>query len=956
MSRLPSIALGVALVSLGSSPGWAQLKPETIVRTKRATALVEVSAQRRTASGSAFCVDKSGLFITNAHVVDLADGTHAKIHLVLDIGLDSQRNLEAEVLRHDDRMDLALLKADAPDGLELTALELGDESALKELTEVFTFGYPFGRAAAIAKAEYPDITVLGSRITSLPKTKGRLQEVRFNNQLNPGNSGGPVVDASGNVVGVAVATVRAAALNMAIPVNTLADFLIAPGLEFAPPPVVSDDRDKPVTWQIHVQPPRPDAKLPEGLSITVTVPDEARHASVVLAQPTGDGNYKAQVIPTSRSPWRRVDLVVKHGKEQKYLEVRLKDDDVVAGGSRLISSALQLLFGGPTLPSHSVRGQIKTIPGLGPGTRPGEPRGISVMDLSQANEIAVQPINWPYYRAIMAEVAAKEGSKVVATIRRRVPVNGPYRVSRPGSNVVVSLPHPVAPAFTYGPADQGRVDLGGVLDVDGVPAGAGESIRPPKIPIPEAQLSSGGEASQVSPLLRKLEGTISDVAVGGGGRYLLLTLSDARKLAVFDANSADIVKTIPLPSPNAIVAAGASKFLIAFPEQRLIQRWDLPSLRREGGSHPLPIKGSLKALVLGSDSTGPALAFWAIAEDAVMDQMVFSFIDVNSLKVPSVGLVAAWGTQGIVSASGGSFRLVESAMNPGLKSEPLHIRASAAGALFTIWDTSRIPTGFHTLLARGKIVSAIYKHESPGHLIAGADGRTVFSGRAGRLDLDGKPLDGEEGKLATPPEPSIPSCDPAYYLKTSGLLWTDQAARQAPTAASGGVRASVHDAENGTRLLTVGGLNEMADAIPEDRRPDYTKVITDFNLDKRFHLIPAAGLLVTIPAANDRLVLRRLDLGEALGRAGDDYLVVTSPRILAAKVDQKLEHQVVAKSRQREIRFALAQGPQGLSVTPEGRVAWQPPQAAQGEDVNVTLTVKSSSGEERIHRLRVIVK
>ena len=53
-------------------------------------------------------------------------------------------------------------------------------------------------------------------------------------------------------------------------------------------------------------------------------------------------------------------------------------------------------------------------------------------------------------------------------------------------------------------------------------------------------------------------------------------------------------------------------------------------------------------------------------------------------------------------------------------------------------------------------------------------------------------------------------------------------------------------------------------------------------IDKRFHLVPQAGLLITIPNSHDRLVLRRLDLDEALNRAGRDYLVVASLRSVNA--------------------------------------------------------------------------
>ncbi len=858
MTRLLPLALAILLVNIPATTCRAQLDPETVQRIKRATALVEVSSDKVGATGSGFCVDQSGLFITNAHVVQVPARAKPAIHLVLDIGLDTQRTLEATLLRHDDRMDLALLQVDPKDGAGLISLELGSETTLKELAQVVTFGYPFGRSTAVGRAQYPDITVLSSRITSLQRNKGELREIQFDNQLNPGNSGGPVCDASGKVVGVAVATVRAASLNMAISVNTLADFLTAPGLSFDPAAVAFADVEKPVSWKIGVQPPRPGAKLVEGLSVAVTVPDESGKPCAFPAQPAGEGVYEAKVIPTPRAPLRPVDIVVKTEHSEHYVEVRLRDDDVMAGGSRYISAALRTLFGGPTLPRQAVRGRIKSMPGLPVRGMPEQPRTIGTMDLTQTNFIKVVPINWPYHRALLAEVNATLGSKVVATVRHRVEVTGPFSVARPGANVIVSLPREMpGPTAIKGPPDQGLIELGGVLDIDGIPAGAGKSIQPPRIAVPKAKLSTDNDAQPESPLIKKLDGSLSEVAMGGGGRYLLLTSSSSRKLFVFDANAAEIVKTISLPSPNVIVAAGASKFLIAFPEQKLIQRWDFPTLRREGSSRALPIKGPLKALVLGSDSNGPALAFWTLKQDTYSDQTVFSFIDIGSLKVLSAGMVASWGTWGYVSTSGGTFSLQEFSNNPGLKSEPLHIRAAAGGALYTFWNTSSVPTGFHTLIAQGKVLKAIYRHESPGHLIAGPDGRTVFSGRAGRLDVDGNALDHKEARTDALPEPSIPSCDPSFYLKIHGLVWTDPAGRRAATAESGGVRASVHDSQSGTPLLTVVGLSEMTDVVPEDRRPDYTRVITDFTLDKRFFLIPSARLLITIPASNDRLCLRR---------------------------------------------------------------------------------------------------
>src|SRR5207253_9258889 len=153
------------------------------------------------ATGSASCVDQSGLFITNAHVIEGEAGEEGRVRLVVDSGLATQRILTAKVLRHDDDVDLALLQVNARAGL--TPLELGRDSDLNELAEVTTFGYPFGHLLAVGRAKYPEITVLPSRITALRTDKGRLVAIQFDSQLNPGNSGGPVLDGAGKVVGVA---------------------------------------------------------------------------------------------------------------------------------------------------------------------------------------------------------------------------------------------------------------------------------------------------------------------------------------------------------------------------------------------------------------------------------------------------------------------------------------------------------------------------------------------------------------------------------------------------------------------------------------------------------------------------------------------------------------------------------------------------------------------------------
>ncbi len=345
MLKFCSAAIAALASSVCSVPVAAQHKPEIIELGKKATALVEVKMAEGGASGSAFCVDKSGLFITNAHVVRGAGQAKDSVRLVIDIGRKTQRSLRAKVLRTDDGLDLALLKVDADAGL--SALELGKEDALLETAPVVTFGFPFGRRTAVGQETYPDITVLPSKITSLRRDNDRLEAVQFDGQLNPGNSGGPVVDAMGRVVGVAVLTVPGAAINLAIPVGRLAEFLSAPGLDFDPPPLMYNERSRPVTWTIKVQPATPGARLPDKLSVSVKVANGIGDPRVFAAQPAGNGVFKVKVTPVPRDPDRLVDLEVRSPNGQ-VIPVQVKDVDVKVGDIRFMLSDLRLLIGAPS--------------------------------------------------------------------------------------------------------------------------------------------------------------------------------------------------------------------------------------------------------------------------------------------------------------------------------------------------------------------------------------------------------------------------------------------------------------------------------------------------------------------------------------------------------------------------------------------------------------------------------
>ena len=120
-------------------------------------------------------------------------------------------------------------------------------------------------------------------------------------------------------------------------------------------------------------------------------------------------------------------------------------------------------------------------------------------------------------------------------------------------------------------------------------------------------------------------------------------------------------------------------------------------------------------------------------------------------------------------------------------------RASAGGDLYGIWHTDSSPSGFQTLAVNRATLKGIYNHDGFDHLAPGPDGHTVYTGRAGALDPDGKPVRGGDSRPGSIPELTIPTTDAAYYLNIEGL-GGNSAPRTGGATTTAKVTASVHAA------------------------------------------------------------------------------------------------------------------------------------------------------------------
>ena len=158
--------------------------------------------------GSGIILDRDGLIITNNHVIDGANQVH--------VSLKDGRTFTGEVVGSDEATDVAVIRVNTSD---LPAADLGDSEALR----VGQFVLAIGNALALPGGPTVSMGVLSAKGRPLPGSdfifEGLLQT---DAAVNPGNSGGPLADLDGRVIGITTLMIPyAQGMGFAIPINTV---------------------------------------------------------------------------------------------------------------------------------------------------------------------------------------------------------------------------------------------------------------------------------------------------------------------------------------------------------------------------------------------------------------------------------------------------------------------------------------------------------------------------------------------------------------------------------------------------------------------------------------------------------------------------------------------------------------------------------------------------------------
>src|SRR5215204_2749074 len=166
-------------------------------------------------TGSGFVIDEDGLILTNAHVVEAATE--------IQVTFSDSHTVSATPVGKDGDTDLALLRVET-DGEDMRPLELGDSSTVQVGDPTVAIGNPFGLERTLTTGV---VSALQRRLTA-PSGFTIDDVIQTDAALNPGNSGGPLLDANGRVIGInsQIATGGgdssggSVGIGFAVPVNT----------------------------------------------------------------------------------------------------------------------------------------------------------------------------------------------------------------------------------------------------------------------------------------------------------------------------------------------------------------------------------------------------------------------------------------------------------------------------------------------------------------------------------------------------------------------------------------------------------------------------------------------------------------------------------------------------------------------------------------------------------------
>ena len=212
-----------AVLCMCSTLGWAQseLSSARLNALKASTVFISIPALRSSGSGFVAATKGREVYVaTCAHVVYSRQiRGNIPIQITLNSGTTDASTHNAKLVAVDDGNDLTILRFEMP--RPPRRLLFADLDHITETTQTFVLGFPFG-AALSTHDNKPSVTVSRASISAIHRdSDGVIEQIQLDGELNPGNSGGPVVDRTGRVIGIAGLKVGGTNISFITPISVL---------------------------------------------------------------------------------------------------------------------------------------------------------------------------------------------------------------------------------------------------------------------------------------------------------------------------------------------------------------------------------------------------------------------------------------------------------------------------------------------------------------------------------------------------------------------------------------------------------------------------------------------------------------------------------------------------------------------------------------------------------------
>lgn len=213
--------LGLGITELTADSNCSKSVPELFKEVSPAVVFISTTStdpykvvnRSKATIGSGFIFNRDGYILTNAHVV------FGQQHIV--VTLDDESKIEAKLVGLDQLLDLAVLKIPVPAGGH-SSIAFGDSSTIQIGEEVLAIGNPFGLDQTLTKG----IISGNNRILPASPLGFTIPLIQTDAAINQGNSGGPLINTCGKVIGINTSMILGAQnIGFAVPINTAKEVL-----------------------------------------------------------------------------------------------------------------------------------------------------------------------------------------------------------------------------------------------------------------------------------------------------------------------------------------------------------------------------------------------------------------------------------------------------------------------------------------------------------------------------------------------------------------------------------------------------------------------------------------------------------------------------------------------------------------------------------------------------------